>query len=211
MSLLGDTLDYLCQGGWIMLPIVLCSVVMWTMIVERLLFFVGLSGRDLSVKEAIRILDQGGEEVAGNGLRSRFMRNVLGERTGRHELDENVVRHASLRLRPELRRHLAAIAVLASVAPLLGLLGTVMGMVETFDVIAAFGTGNVQGLSGGISVALITTESGLVVAIPGLFLSGVLFRRADRQEMRLEEITSVLTRHVRKGRRMNPRRQGAKP
>ncbi len=199
MGLIGDTLDYLFHGGWIMVPLAVCSVIMWTLIVERLFFFVGLTGRDISVREALRLLDRGAQGAEGSGLRTRLVTAFLQERTGRPELDESVVYHASLRLRPLLHRYLAVIVVLASVAPLLGLLGTVIGMVETFDVIAVFGTGNVKALSGGISVALITTQSGLVVAIPGLFLSGYLFRRASRQEVRLEEITSILMRHVRQG------------
>jgi len=197
---MGDTLHYLAQGGWIMAPLALCSVVMWTLIVERLFFFLGLTGRDISVKEALRILDgPDGQGAGGRGLRARLVSAFVRERTGVAELDESVVYHTSLRLRPALYRYLAGIAVLAAVAPLLGLLGTVMGMVETFNVISAFGTGNVKALSGGISVALITTQSGLVVAIPGLFLSGYLFRRASRQEVRLQEITSILMRHVREG------------
>jgi biopolymer transport protein ExbB len=199
MDLFRDALDYLFHGGWIMAPLVVCSVIMWTLIVERLLFFVKLTGRDLSVNEAIRVLDRGGAGDETSGLRARLVAAFLRERTGRPDLDENVMYHASLRLRPQLHRYLAVIGVLAAVAPLLGLLGTVMGMVQTFDVIAAFGTGNVKALSSGISVALVTTQSGLVVAIPGLFLSGYLYRRASRQEVRLEEITSILMRHVRRG------------
>ena len=183
-----------------MLPLMVCSVLMWTLIVERLLFFVGLTGRDISVRDALDLLDRdAARDVPGRGLRARLVGAFLRARTGRPELDEAVVYHASLRLRPVLHRYLALIAVLASMAPLLGLLGTVMGMVETFNVISVFGTGNVKGLSSGISVALITTQGGLLVAIPGLFLSGYLFRRAARQEVRLEEITSILMRYVRRG------------
>jgi len=200
MGFASDALEYLFQGGWVMVPLLVCSLAMWTLIVERLLFFVGLTGRDISVTESLRLLDRAGKGgTAGKGLRERLVTATLRERTGRPELDEAVVYHASLRLRPQLYRYLAVIAVLASVAPLLGLLGTVMGMVQTFHVISLFGTGNVKALSGGISVALITTQGGLLVAIPGLFLSGYLFRRAARQEVRLEEITSILMRHVRRG------------
>ena len=89
-----------------------------------------------------------------------------------------------------------ALAMLAGVAPLLGLLGTVTGMIETFDVIALFGTGNARAMAGGISVALVTTQSGLLVAIPGLLLAAALSRRSRRLEMRLDEVTAVLSRHL---------------
>jgi biopolymer transport protein ExbB len=101
-----------------------------------------------------------------------------------------------MRQRQSLSRHLTIIAVMAGIAPLLGLLGTVLGMIETFDVIALFGTGNAKAMAGGISVALITTQTGLLVAIPGLFLSGVLSRRARHLGVRLDEVASILGRVV---------------
>ncbi|MDO9310651.1 MAG: MotA/TolQ/ExbB proton channel family protein, partial [Nitrosomonas sp.] len=67
-----------------------------------------------------------------------------------------------------------AILVIASIAPLLGLLGTVTGMIETFDMITEFGTGDPKLLSEGISIALVTTELGLIVAIPTLLLGSIL-------------------------------------
>jgi biopolymer transport protein ExbB len=67
-----------------------------------------------------------------------------------------------------MTRSLAVIGVLAAMAPLMGLLGTVTGMITTFDILAIFGTGNVKAMAGGISESLITTQTGLIVAIPGL-------------------------------------------
>ncbi|MBE0565408.1 MAG: MotA/TolQ/ExbB proton channel family protein, partial [Krumholzibacteria bacterium] len=115
-------------------------------------------------------------------------------RSGHAALDRLVLRTQSERLRRELRRHLAAIAVLAAVAPLLGLLGTVLGMIQTFEVISLFGTGNAKAMAVGISVALITTQAGLIVAIPGLFISRALGRRARRLEAALDEFTLALDR-----------------
>lgn len=79
-----------------------------------------------------------------------------------------------------------AILVIAAVSPLLGLLGTVTGMISTFDVITKFGTGDPKMLSGGISTALITTELGLIVAIPTLLLGNLLKGWADRIEAEAE-------------------------
>ena len=75
----------------------------------------------------------------------------------------------------------------ASIAPLLGLLGTVQGMISTFDVISIYGTGNPRAMANGIAEALITTQSGLFVSIPGLFMAGFLRRRILRISQRLEE------------------------
>jgi len=197
MDLFAQALEYIQQGGWVMYPLFACSLLMWALIGERLVFFHGLAARDVSIREAIEFA-QGGKPPPDRlrGLRARIVERFAAERTGQSDLDREVLRHCALKQRPLFHRHLAVIAVLAAVAPLLGLLGTVLGMVDTFHVLSAFGTGNVKGLSSGISVALITTQSGLIVAIPGLLLSGYLYRRAARQELRLEEITAVLLRHV---------------
>ena len=196
MEILYRATEYLWQGGWVMVPLIACSLVMWTLIGERLYFFHSLTRRDIRIRDAIAMLEGKKTTGEGQGLRQRLVANFSKEMTGRPGLDKRILYSCALKQRPVLNRHLAAIAVLASVAPLLGLLGTVIGMVDTFDVLSIFGTGNVKGLASGISVALITTQSGLLVAIPGLLLSGYLYRRAARLEMRLEEITSVLMRHV---------------
>ena len=78
---------------------------------------------------------------------------------------------------PILEKHLPTLAVCASAAPLLGLLGTVTGMIHTFNLVTIFGTGDARLLSGGISEALITTEYGLVIAVPALFVHAYLSRR----------------------------------
>jgi len=93
-----------------------------------------------------------------------------------------------------LERFGAAMLVLASVAPLLGLLGTVSGMIATFDVITEFGAGNPKLLSGGISEALVTTEFGLVVAIPGVLVGNLLNGRA-REILGALETAALLVLH----------------
>lgn len=92
---------------------------------------------------------------------------------------ESVLQEAILREMPRVERGLSALAILGVVAPLLGLLGTVTGMIETFRVITLFGTGDPKLMSGGISEALVTTELGLAVAIPIMLLHTFLSRRAN--------------------------------
>ena len=94
-----------------------------------------------------------------------------------------------LRVRPTLERHLPFLAITAAAAPLLGLLGTVVGMIRTFQLITIFGTGDAKSLSSGISEALITTALGLIVAIPTLILHGALSRMAKRKLGLLEELS----------------------
>ncbi len=87
---------------------------------------------------------------------------------------EDIITEAILHEQPALDRFGSAIVVIAAVAPLLGLLGTVTGMIATFDIITEFGTGNPKLLSGGIAIALVTTELGLIVAIPALVIGNML-------------------------------------
>jgi biopolymer transport protein ExbB len=95
------------------------------------------------------------------------------------ELIEEVMYERMLEVQPKLERLLPFIAVTAATAPLMGLLGTVTGMINTFKLITIFGTGDAKQLSSGISEALVTTEFGLIVAIPSLIMHALLNRRAQ--------------------------------
>jgi len=107
------------------------------------------------------------------------------------ELVEEVMYEKMLEAQPKVERFLSVIAVTAAVAPLLGLLGTVTGMINTFKMITLFGTGDASSLSGGISEALITTELGLVVAIPSLVAHAMLNRKAQSIMSNMEKLSVV--------------------
>lgn len=120
------------------------------------------------------------------GAASRILGTALGNITRDRDEIEDLVSEAMLREAPRIERFGSAILVLAAVAPLLGLLGTVTGMISTFDIITEFGTGDPRMLSGGISEALITTQFGLAVAIPLLLVGNLLKGWAERIQSRLE-------------------------
>jgi biopolymer transport protein ExbB len=118
---------------------------------------------------------------AGSGGSAARIIAVLLERVdSAREKQEDAVSEALLAESERVGRFSTTILVIAAVSPLLGLLGTVTGMIATFDVITQFGTGDPKMLSGGISTALITTELGLIVAIPTLFLGSLLGGWAER-------------------------------
>lgn len=188
-------MSYLIAGGPIIVPIIILSFSMWALIIERTLALRTLENEDIEPDMFIRLQpDQGG------GLRNLVLQEFLNERTSNPELNCRVLDHAAMRLHPCLNLHLPLIGVLAAVAPLLGLLGTVDGMMATFDVISVFGTGNAKGLAGGISMALITTQTGLMVAIPGLYMSVYLQRHVRRLETGLDEAVLSLKRNIRSDR-----------
>jgi len=190
-------LEFARSGGWVMMPLGVASVLMWTLIVERVMTFRRLARRDLGIQDAVHAVQGQPVNVFGVGMRATLVRAFISRKTGKPDLDKRILSECALNLRPQISRNLSVIAVLGSIAPLLGLLGTVSGMITTFTVIASVGTGNARPLAGGISEALIATEAGLLVAIPGLLVSASLSRRATRMLHHLDQTTLVLEHHVR--------------
>jgi biopolymer transport protein ExbB len=140
-------------------------------------------------------LSRGNQEAAAQ--KARRVSGVAGEMltTGVRNLGERrvvleeMLFEKILNVRPTLERYLPFLSITAAAAPLLGLLGTVTGMIKTFQLITIFGTGDAKSLSSGISEALVTTAMGLIVAIPTLILHGALARMAKRKLGLLEEIS----------------------
>jgi biopolymer transport protein ExbB len=116
---------------------------------------------------------------------------------------ESILQEAILRELPRVERGLSVLAVLGAVAPLLGLLGTVTGMIDTFRVITLFGTGDPKLMSGGISEALVTTELGLAIAIPIMLLHTLLSRRSNHIVGDMEEKAVSLINIIEKDRARN--------
>jgi len=147
------------------------------------------------VDEILEDLSQGSQAAAAK--KAEGLDGVAGEmlRTGvRHAAEsrailEELIFEKMMPARPTLERFLPFLSITAAAAPLLGLLGTVIGMINTFQLITIFGTGDAKSLSSGISVALMTTALGLVVAIPILILHGALSRMAKRKLGLLEELS----------------------
>jgi biopolymer transport protein ExbB len=111
---------------------------------------------------------------------------VANARRGREVMKE-AMEEAAAQVTHDLERYLTALGVIASISPLLGLLGTVVGMIEVFTALMLEGTGNASVLAGGISQALITTAAGLSVAIPAIMCHRFLQRRVDELVMTMEQ------------------------
>lgn len=196
MDIIIKTYDYLLPGGIVMIPIIFTSLWLWALIIERLFYLRRMRKGDVSLKQAGEMVQGQHLPISSDGMRARIVTRFLKERTGQGDLDMSIIHQSIIEERRPLRRNLSLVAVLAAIAPLLGLLGTVTGMITTFNVISIFGTGNARAMAEGISEALITTQSGLLVAIPGLFMSNYLARRVARLENSLDELVTTLKRHV---------------
>lgn len=145
------------------------------------------AGQKKEALEAARSLPQPGAGLVETGIRN------AGEPK---DLLEEILLERIVELQPKIERLLPVIAVTAATAPLLGLLGTVTGMINTFKLITLFGTGDARSLSSGISEALITTEFGLIVAIPSLILHAVLHRKAKAILASLEANAMSFINHI---------------
>lgn len=190
--------DFFRQGGIVMLPLMAVSTVMWLLIIERCLFLGRLYHHTMPLKTAAccvrenRLPDP--REYAG--VISLLVSHFLRLRKGQRRLDQYLIDESVLTINNRLKSHLAFIGVLASIAPLLGLLGTVTGMIGTFEVMSLFGTGNAKAMAGGISEALITTETGLIIAIPGLYMYNFLDRRTTNLQQRVAAAGLYLRRNL---------------
>lgn len=178
---------YMRTGGMVMWPLAAVSFAMWLLIIERTLFIRQLYRRPMNFREAWEHVRDGRIPAAKihGGAIALLLARFIPARSGNTSLDRYILDETVMRLNHSLSGHLDAIGVLAAIAPLLGLLGTVTGMMATFDVLAIFGTGNAKAMAGGISEALITTETGLLVAIPGLYMKGFLDRRTRNLAKRI--------------------------
>ena len=178
--------ETIASGGAIAWVIVGLGVVALFFVFVRVVFLLlaQRQGRVVAA-EVVRLVHERSIAVAQetcdarSGPMSRLLAAVLAHLDKPREVLEDVVSQAILHESPAIERFGTSITVAAAVAPLLGLLGTVSGMIATFDVITAFGTGDPRMLSGGISEALITTKLGLMVAIPTLLAGAQLNARAD--------------------------------
>lgn len=180
--------DYFQAGGDIMIPLLVLSFLMWTLAIVKSIRLLREHRREVSPRQCLDMF-KGESSVCEAGL-SRWQWDILSQYMKQHcddpELNRDTLESIRMRQDAKAMRYIGTIMILAAVAPLLGLLGTVTGMITTFDVISEFGTGNARALASGISEALVTTQSGLVVAVPGMLLGGILFQRATKLKNRME-------------------------
>ncbi|HIE07644.1 MAG TPA: MotA/TolQ/ExbB proton channel family protein, partial [Desulfarculaceae bacterium] len=184
--------QFVMKGGYLMYPIILCSILTLAILFERLFalrrsriipekFIIEVSDlvRQQRMEDALtqcRLNDSSISRILMAGI-SRYQRS-------RQQVKEAIEDIGRLEA-ANLERYLAILGTIAGIAPLLGLLGTVTGMIKAFSVISHAGIGNPQMLAGGISEALITTAAGLTVAIPAFVFYKLLRSRVDKRILRM--------------------------
>ena len=187
-------LEIVQAGGWLMLPIIACSIIAAGIILERLW---SLQPKRVLPAELTSQVSHWANrrQISDDHLRRLYASSPLGQilATGlaNRNADRDVIKQAiedsGRHVVHELERYLNALGTIAAISPLLGLLGTVIGMIKVFAAITANGVGNPSMLAGGISEALITTAAGLSVAIPALIGYRYLRGRIEALVVRMEK------------------------
>lgn len=193
------------SGGIMMFPLILSSILALAIIIER---FMALREhkvvpqRDVELARKLagshRVADAQVDELRNSSLLGRVLAAGLESRElPRHIMKENV-EEAGRHVVHELERYLPALGTIVTIAPMMGLLGTVLGMIGVFSAINAAGVGNPQQMAGGISEALITTVAGLLIAIVTLVFERYFKGKVDgyvatmeREALRLIEIANA--------------------
>lgn len=188
-------LDMIYQGGWVMFPLGLCSIIALAIIFER---FFALRMKKNIPENLAQLLSYPNMFKELETIRSVSKQNVspLGILVNeiinlRSEPKDVLVEHINTLGRTQLtylERGLTVLQIISVISPLLGLLGTVLGMVDIFNVITIGGIGNAQMLAQGISKALITTVVGLVIAIPSLVAYHLYLRRIEEIGIKIQEL-----------------------
>ncbi|MFT4726374.1 MAG: biopolymer transport protein ExbB [Granulosicoccus sp.] len=167
--------EIVTAGGWLMLPIVACSIVALAIVGER--FFTLQAERVLPTNlvadvwrmaSSRQLTEDKVRDIQQGSPLGRVLAAGLYNRAQDREIMKASIEEVGGHVTHELGRYLNALGTIAAVTPLLGLLGTVIGMISVFTNITTVGVGNPAQLAGGISQALITTAGGLMVAIPSL-------------------------------------------
>jgi len=196
-------IEFLRQGGPVMWPLSFCSIVAVAIIVERL---INLRPAKVLPEDEIEhlgsLIDGGLLEQAEDYCERRPgpLTNIVGAalevRMEPPEGIRQVVVDQGRQEVPRLQKYLGVLGTIASVTPLLGLLGTVLGMIEVFQIVSSQGVGQADSLAGGISQAMITTAAGLTIAIPALVAYNAFSDRVNALILEMERLALLFIRQI---------------
>ncbi len=187
-------LEFVRAGGWIMIPLLICSAMAMAIVAERFWslrkksVIPGDLGDQVQSWALSRKLDENHiRALAENSPLGRILAAALRNRSRSRDIIKEAVEDTGRHVVHDLERFLNSLGTIAGIAPLLGLLGTVVGMIRVFGDIREYGVGDANVLAGGISQALVTTAFGLIIAIPSYFFYRYFKGRVQRFVIDMEE------------------------
>ncbi|MCX7725957.1 MAG: MotA/TolQ/ExbB proton channel family protein [Chitinispirillaceae bacterium] len=177
--MLRAVLSLMIKGGWIMVPIVATSVTIWILGLFKLykMHIIAKARKKFLYFHKKNLIT---ESRTGYEPYDLLFYNILSFKNKNVNFLECFFKEFLLEIQLELSKGLSTISVLITIAPLLGLLGTVAGMIETFKIITIFGVGDPALSAEGISIALLTTEAGLIAAFPAMLLYNFIRNRKEK-------------------------------
>lgn len=186
-------LEMLIMGGWVMLPLFICSLLSVTIIAERLLFFRRARGRACG-DQVLLLTEQGRPEQALELLHAadQPLLNVLRAGIERRGDAARAMEAAGVAAIAGMKRGLPVLDTIITLSPLLGLLGTIIGMIDSFQIMALAGSSQPHAVTGGVAEALIATAAGITVAVSTLVPYNYLLTLVERETERIEEYATRL-------------------
>ncbi|MGB0910271.1 MAG: MotA/TolQ/ExbB proton channel family protein [Nitrospirales bacterium] len=187
-------LHMLLAGGWMMVPIVLCSVLGVAIVFERLLYFRGI-GKTNEADHMIALSEEGKftDALALAEQQSLPLLRVLAAGImKRGETPEKAMEATGLAELALMKRGLTVLDTIITLGPLLGLLGTIVGMIDSFGIMAESGLGQPHAVTGGVAEALICTAAGIFVAVTTLIPYNYLQAKVERETARIEQYATRL-------------------
>ena len=197
--LVGQVWEYIVQGGLMMIPLLVCSILGIIFIIERAIAYYRIKGdtaeifsevlaslRESDLRHSIEACEEYDHPVATT-LKSGLLRYGKS-----HEEIEKAMESVALHEVSKLEKGLWILATLANVAPLFGFLGTVVGMISAFSALAEVGLGQPQAVAAGISEALITTATGLIIALPVQTAYNYFTNKVSNYSLDMETSASML-------------------
>ncbi len=185
-------LDFFIKGGPVMYPLLLCSVISVTIIIERAFFWMGAGMRrnEALVNEVFELCRNGdweGVRAKAAGSRNYVIRVLISGILHRRYSMVKAMESAAAEEISRMGRFMGVLDTIITAAPLLGILGTVLGIIESFDMIGSVGIEHPQAVTGGIAQALITTAAGLIIAIVTVFPYNYYNSRVEKAAQIIEK------------------------
>jgi len=197
MNLIESIIQTVQKGGLVMYPMILLGIIVFALIIERWLYLSKVIRGSHDFKKTFfshwsagRVQEAGECARTHDGPIAKMMSKGIANLSRTKEDVKESIHEEAIAEIPRLERFLSAIATIGTMMPIMGLLGTVTGMISTFDVITVKGTGDPKALASGISEALITTETGLIFALPILLLHSILSSKVDNFTAEMERATT---------------------
>ncbi|OGP12129.1 MAG: hypothetical protein A3G39_09130 [Deltaproteobacteria bacterium RIFCSPLOWO2_12_FULL_43_16] len=184
--------EIIAKGGFVMAPLIICSVISLAVIIDRSLFWLK-QRKEISAEEFLKLVEAGREkELAEKTNESSLIQMLAAGIANKNSSASVAMESAATKEVIKMKKYLPAMDTIITLAPLLGLLGTIIGMIRSFDVMSLAGLGQPHAVTGGVAEALIATATGLTVAIITLIPYNFFLNKVEKAVEEMEHYATRL-------------------